>query len=64
MLRRAWALAICVTLSGCITHLAVRTRDHLRIAWADGWNAAQARAESEHKPILMCLVAGQIDGPC
>ena len=64
MLQRMGALAICITLSGCITHLGVRTRDHLRIAWSSGWDDAQARAEREHKPILMCLVAGQIDGPC
>jgi hypothetical protein len=57
-------LALLLTLSGCITHLAVRTREHLRIAWARDWNDAAARAAREQKPILMILVAGQIDGLC
>jgi len=57
-------LAVAMLLSGCITHLAVRTRDHLRIAWARDWDDAAARARLEHKPILMILVAGQIDGLC
>jgi hypothetical protein len=57
-------LALALTLSGCITHLAVRTRDHLRIAWARDWDDAAARAQREHKPILMVLVAGEINGLC
>lgn len=61
---RALALTISITLAGCITHLAVRTRDHLRIAWARDWDDATARAQRENKPILMILVAGQIDGLC
>jgi hypothetical protein len=57
-------LAVAMLLSGCITHLAVRTREHLRIAWARDWDDAATRARQEHKPILMVLVAGQIDGLC
>jgi hypothetical protein len=57
-------LAISLTLFGCITHLAVRTRDHLRIAWARDWEDAAARARRENKPILMVLVAGEINGLC
>ena len=57
-------LALALTLSGCITHLGVRTREHLRIGWANGWDDAAARAQREQKPILMILVAGQIDGLC
>ena len=58
------ALAISITLTGCITHLPVRTTDHLRIAWARDWDDAASRAQRENKPILMLLVAGQIDGLC
>jgi hypothetical protein len=57
-------LAVALLLGGCITHLAVRTREHLRIAWARDWDDATARAGAQHKPILMILVAGQIDGLC
>jgi hypothetical protein len=53
-----------LTLSGCITHLAVRTHDHMRIAWTRDWNEASERAQRDHKPILMLLVAGEIDGLC
>jgi hypothetical protein len=51
-------------LAGCITHLPVRTTDHLRIAWARDFSDASQRAQREGKPILMLLVAGQIDGLC
>ena len=57
-------LAFAMLLSGCITHLAVRTREHLRIAWARDWDDAAMRARAQGKPILMVLVAGQIDGLC
>ena len=50
--------------AGCITHLPVRTTDHLRIAWARDFSDATERAQREGKPILMLLVAGQIDGLC
>jgi hypothetical protein len=53
-----------LTLAGCITHLPVRTREHLTIRWAHDWDEAQREAQRLDRPILMCLVAGQIDGPC
>lgn len=51
-------------LAGCITHLPVRTREHLGIPWARDFADAQQKAQAAGKPILMCLVAGEIDGPC
>ena len=58
------AIAITLMTAGCITHLPVRTTDHLRIAWARDFADASERAQREGKPILMLLVAGQIDGLC
>ena len=58
-------LALCaLLLAGCITHLPVRTREHLTIHWAHGFDDAQREARALDRPILMCLVAGEIDGPC
>jgi hypothetical protein len=51
-------------LAGCITHLPVRTREHLQIPWAASFDAAQARAAAEHKPLLVLMIAGEIDGLC
>ena len=51
-------------LSGCLSHLPPRSTTHLQIHWARDFSAAAAEAEESHKPILACLVAGQIDGPC
>ncbi len=50
--------------AGCITHLPPMTDAPLSIHWAEDFAAAQARAEAERKPILVCLVAGALDGPC
>jgi hypothetical protein len=55
---------VALLLAGCITHLPPRTREHLTISWARGFDDACRRAASERKPILAILVAGQIDGPC
>jgi hypothetical protein len=50
--------------AGCITHLPVRSREHMQIHWARDFADAGERARREHKPILAVLVAGKIDGPC
>lgn len=50
--------------AGCITHLPVRTRTHLQIPWERDFADASARAAREHKPILVVMAAGIIDGAC
>jgi len=50
--------------AGCITHLPVRTREHLQIPWARDFADAGERATREHKPILVVMAAGIIDGAC
>ena len=56
--------AATLLLAGCITHLPVRTREHLTIPWSRDFAEAQRQAEERNKPILMCLIAGEIAGPC
>jgi hypothetical protein len=56
--------AASLLLAGCITHLPVRTHEHMTISWARDFADAQRQAQARDQPILMCLVAGEIDGPC
>lgn len=54
-----------VVLAGCLTHMPVAAeRRHLRIHWATSFEDARASAAAQHKPVLLCLVAGKIDGLC
>jgi hypothetical protein len=63
--RRAVRLFVLAPLlAGCVTHLWMRTREHLTIHWQPSFDAARAEAERAHKPILVLLVAGKIDGAC
>jgi hypothetical protein len=61
---RAALVAAVIALTGCITHLPVRTRTHLKIAWRAGWDDAAREAARTGKPILALLIAGEIDGLC
>ena len=67
-MRKNWPVIalvpIFILLAGCITHLPLRTQDHLRMRWAPSFEAAVAEAQRTGKPILACLIAGQIDGLC
>jgi hypothetical protein len=56
--------ALALVLTGCLTHMPLRTREHLSIHWATNWDPAVAEAQASNRPILMCLIAGEIDGPC
>jgi hypothetical protein len=60
-----FGVALSLVLStGCITHLRPVGHDYLRVNWAPNFEAAQARATEERKPLLVCLVSGELDGPC
>jgi hypothetical protein len=63
---RALCLAVAAAaLTGCLTHLPPKASlEHMQIHWASDFASAQVRAEEEGKPVLACLVAGQIDGLC
>ncbi|MBX7097392.1 MAG: hypothetical protein K1X89_06760 [Myxococcaceae bacterium] len=54
-----------VLLAGCLTHMPVAAeKRHLKIHWAASFDEARASASAQHKPVLLCLVAGKIDGLC
>ncbi|MHB8420816.1 MAG: hypothetical protein ACYDCL_22300 [Myxococcales bacterium] len=58
------AAVAALALAGCLTHLHPLGQKQLDIHWATSFAAAQARAIAERKPMLICLVAGQLAGPC
>jgi len=60
-----WVLAAVLALGGCVTHVpTVASLRHREIQWAPSFAEAQAQAQAQGKPILACLVAGQLNGPC
>ena len=64
MRRLAFLLAVPL-LAGCLTHLPPpRSHCQMRVRWAKDFDAAQARALAENKPIVAVLAAGELDGPC
>ena len=64
MTRSLFATLALFLFAGCITHLPPRTTLHRQIRWAANFDAAVAQATREGKPIVACLVAGELDGPC
>ncbi len=62
-LRRAWLLLL--VLAGCLTHLPP-PRQHLQmlVDWADDFPSAAKESRATGKPLLLVLVAGELDGPC
>jgi hypothetical protein len=50
--------------AGCLTHMPPAAHTHMQIHWAADWDSAAAEAARSGRPILACLVAGQIDGAC
>jgi hypothetical protein len=63
-MRSAALLALLAGTTGCLSHLASRSDEHMAIRWANGFADARARAEREQKPILAVMVAGEICGKC
>lgn len=60
-----WHLpALLLALSGCVTHVAPFTTDYRAVPWAPSFEAAQAEALAQHKPLLVVLAAGPRDGRC
>ena len=55
---------VALLFSGCATHMPPRAHEHMKIRWAANYDAALAEAGRDRKPLLVVLVAGEIDGPC
>ncbi|MCA9695741.1 MAG: hypothetical protein R3A51_19660 [Nannocystaceae bacterium] len=70
MRRTSVVLALaCLTLSdaGCATHVppnALAEKRYLEIAWQPDFVTARARAAALGKPMMVALVAGELDGLC
>ncbi len=62
-MRIAVAAAV-LAITGCITHLPVRTTTHLQIHWQSSFEAAEREAARVDKPLLAVLAAGEINGLC
>jgi hypothetical protein len=59
------AFAFVLAQLGCPpSHLPVRTTEHLSLPWARTFDDAVAEARRSNRPVLACLIAGQIDGLC
>jgi hypothetical protein len=59
------ALAVCaLALGGCLSHMPPAGYKHMQINWAATFDDAAVRARVEQKPILACLIAGEIQGLC
>ena len=63
-MRAAPAVIACTFAAGCLSHMPVNKLTHMQIHWWPSYEAAAAEAQRTQKPILACLVAGQIDSWC
>jgi hypothetical protein len=62
---RLAALALTVFAIGCFpTHIPPAGHQHMQVRWAASYRAAADEAQRTNKPMLVCLVAGEVDGPC
>ena len=62
---KAWFAAFALLTSGCLSHMpADHNPVHLRIHWAPDFAQAQATASAARKPILVCMVGGDILDQC
>jgi hypothetical protein len=50
--------------AGCVTNLPPNNIEYLQIHWAPDFEKAQGVALAERKPLLVCLIAGQLAGEC
>lgn len=62
---KPWLAGLALLMSGCLSHMPTDTNPvHLRIAWAHDFAAAKESANATHKPILACMVGGDILDQC
>jgi len=64
MLKPTSLILASLLLGGCLSHMPPARHDHMRIHWARDFDAATREARRTNRPILACLVAGEIDGLC
>lgn len=51
--------------AGCLAHMpADQEPTHLRVRWRSGFEAAAREAAELNRPLLVCLVGGDIQDDC
>lgn len=50
--------------AGCITHMAPINAKHMKIPWQRDFESARTEAERSGRPMLVTLVAGDLQGLC
>ena len=61
----AAAATLPLLLTGCLTHMrAPEEARHMEVAWRPSLTAAQREAAAADKPVLLCMIAGEVDGLC
>ena len=62
---RVLAAALPLLLTGCLTHMrAPDEARHMEVDWRPDLRSAQSEARQTQKPVLLCMVAGEVDGLC
>jgi hypothetical protein len=57
--------ALPLALAGCLAHMPADADPvHLHIRWRSGFEAAAREAACSNRPLLVCLVAGNIQDSC
>ncbi len=54
---------LALSLTGCLAHVPVHSRGHMKIHWRADFEAARADALRLGQPILTVMIAGEKDGP-
>ena len=63
-MRLGWA-ALPLALAGCLAHMPADADPvHLRIRWRPNFEEAAREAACSNRPLLVCLVAGNILDSC
>ncbi len=52
-------------IAGCLTHLPPPPKHRqMLVHWQDDYFAGELEARAAHKPMLLVLAAGELDGAC
>lgn len=61
---RALLCTFALLATGCVTHMAPINAKHMQIRWQRDFESARAEAQRSGRPMLVTLVAGDLQGLC